>query len=295
MFLNKEKFKEELAHIFNEAQHEIVLVVPYIKISKEVFSLMKNATDRGIEILIICRTDGVKPQELKKIQKLNHITLMCHPNLHSKIYMNEDKMIIGSMNLYDYSEFFNREAGLMIENYYEEEWDDCKEEINEIISGAELQFESTDVKENGLDFNLTKTYLEEAYAYTDQLNKLFKTKTFRVMSSPEGDQPSCDNFYDNIAVVFSNRVAIFPKYDDIILKKLFSNFKNLPEDKFAPFRTYVSEYNKNFTIYAPKGKFIEEELKRDAKFAFALEKATLNLCKEIDTFYKEEYKKMQRI
>lgn len=220
---------------------------------------------------------------------------MSHPNLHSKIYMNEEILIIGSMNLYDYSEFFNREAGILLEDYYEEEWDDCREEINEIISGAELVFESGKVKKEGLKFEITKTYLDQAFSFTDELNKLFKTKTFRVVDSPEGHHPGCDNFYDNIAVVFSNRVAIFPKYDEALLKKLFAKFKNLPENKFHPFRTYVSEYNKNFTIYAPRGKYIEEELMKDPKFAQQVEKVTMSLCKEIDNFYKTEFKKMHRV
>lgn len=294
MFLNKDRFKEQLATIFEEAAKEIVLIVPYIKMSKEVFKLVKNANDRGIEILIICRKDGVKEDELKRIQNLTGITLMSHPNLHSKIYMNEEKMIIGSMNLYDYSEFFNREAGIMIENFYEEEWDDCKEEIESIISGAELLFESKKVSKHGLKFELTKTHFDQQLTYTEELNKLFKTKTFRVVDSPEGHYPGCANFYDNIAVVFSNRVAIFPNYDEAILKKLFPRFKNLPEDKYHPFRTYVSEYNKNFTIYAPKGKYIDEEIPKNPRFAKALEEVTMNLCKEIDVFYKTEFKKMQR-
>ncbi len=294
MFLNKDKFKEQLATIFEEAEREIILIVPYIKMSKEVFSLVKNANDRGIEILIICREDGVKQEELRRIQSLSGITLMSHPNLHSKIYLNEEKLIIGSMNLYDYSEFFNREAGIMIENCYDEEWDDCKEEIESIVSSAELLFESKKVAKNGLKFELTKTYLDQQFAYTEELNKLFRTKTFRVVDSPEGHCPGCANFYDNIAVVFSNRVAIFPNYDEAILQKLFARFKNFPEDKYSPFRTYVSEYNKHFSIYAPKGKFIDEEILKNPRFAEALEKVTTNLCKDIDAFYKTEFKKMQR-
>lgn len=259
--------------------------------SKDVYSLLKKANDRGVEILIICRTDGVQPAELKRIQQLKRITLMSHPNLHSKIYLNEENMIIGSMNLYDYSEYFNREAGVLIESFNEEEWDDCKEEISEIISGAELQFESKKVKEEGLSFSLTKPYLD---AYTEKLNKLFKTKTFKVVDSPEGHCPGCHNFYDNIAVAFSNRVAIFPQYEDTILQNLFSSFRNLPENQFHPFRTYVNEYNKIFTIYAPKGKYIDEELDIDPNFASELEKVILSLCKEIDSFYKNEFKKMHR-
>ncbi|MCY2687577.1 phospholipase D-like domain-containing protein [Salinimicrobium sp. TH3] len=295
MFLNKEKYKVELSRLISEAENEIVLVVPYIRMSKEVFSLIENANSRGIEILIICRKDGVRAEEIERLKQLECISFMSHPNLHSKIYLNEENIIVGSMNLYDYSQFFNREAGYLIEWWDEEARRDCLVEINEIKSGAELLFASKKVSENKLDFEVIKTDLDLAYEYADHLNKVFKTKTFRVKENSEGADPTCTDFYDGIDVVFSNRIDILPKYPDSILNKLFEKYRNMPEKKFHPFRTYCSDYRRNFTIYAPKGSYIDEEMFDSPKFAENVEKITMALCSEIDEFYKREFVKQERI
>jgi len=111
MFLNKPKFVESLFNLFEEAEKELVLIVPYIKMSAEVYQALLDCDKRDVEIGMVCRTDCLKPVELEKLKKLKHLTLLTHPNLHSKIYLNQDNIIVGSMNLYEYSQKFNREAG----------------------------------------------------------------------------------------------------------------------------------------------------------------------------------------
>jgi len=290
MFLNKPKFVESLFNLFDEADKELVLVVPYVKMSKEVYNALVDCDRRGIEICMVCRTDCLHANELEKLKKLTHITLLTHPNLHSKIYLNQKDIIVGSMNLYEYSQTFNREAGYMFERggdtWSNDEAEDCLFEIKQIISGSEIIIASEKVLEEGVDFSILRTEDELLQRNAKTLSKFFTTKTFTVVESPEGTYPTCISFFDQISVVVSNRAAIYPRYSDEILKRVLKSFQNIEEHRFENFRTYIDYYNKRITLYAKKGEYIPHIVYRDRQYAKSLEMALMTLCKELDVIYK---------
>lgn len=289
MFLNKSKFIESLFQLFEEADKELVLIVPYVKMSLEIYDALKKCDRRGVEILMVCRKDCLTDKELNKLKRLNHLTLLSHPNLHSKIYLNEHNIIIGSMNLYEYSEKFNREAGLRIRNvngFGSEDVEDCKKEIKEIISGSQEIIVSDLVEKEGVDFRCIALEEENLAKKARTLSQFFTTKNFTVLETSEGLYPTCVSFYDNIDVVVSNRIAIMPKFSDDVNASIFKKNKDLPENKYAPLRLYVSEYQKIFTIYAPDGDLIEHHIYTDKTYAKGIANVVMDFCQEIDSIYK---------
>jgi hypothetical protein len=52
--------------------------------------------------------------EKQSLAEFDSIKLFYHENLHAKCYFNENKMVISSMNLFQYSEINNREMGVLI-------------------------------------------------------------------------------------------------------------------------------------------------------------------------------------
>lgn len=52
--------------------------------------------------------------EREKLHSLDNLTIMNHPNVHAKCYLNDSSMIVCSMNLYEYSEKNNREMGFCL-------------------------------------------------------------------------------------------------------------------------------------------------------------------------------------
>jgi len=199
MFLNKPKFIESLFKIFEEAEKELVLIVPYIKMSTDVFNALKDCDTRDVETLIVCRKDCLHPKELQKLRQLKNLTLLAHPNLHSKIYLNQNDIIIGSMNLYEYSQKFNREAGVLLSNINPkgntsnildfsdgDPSEDCRVELQNIISSSEEIFVSKKAAEYGVDFTILKTLDELQYDKAKTLSKYFTTKKFQLLETKEG-------------------------------------------------------------------------------------------------------------
>jgi phosphatidylserine/phosphatidylglycerophosphate/cardiolipin synthase-like enzyme len=89
------------------------------------------------EVRIIFGKQELNPTEMRYLQNLKYVRLYFSKNLHAKCYLNEKKMIISSMNLYEFSQQNNREMGILIEreneadrSVYEDAWKDIESILN---------------------------------------------------------------------------------------------------------------------------------------------------------------------
>lgn len=114
-FLTTRGTSYNLENIILEAKRQLILVSPFLQLSKTLFERLKDASNRGVEILIIYGKDDLKPNEKNSLAELKTIRLYFHENLHAKCYFNETKMVITSMNMYQFSENNNREMGVLID------------------------------------------------------------------------------------------------------------------------------------------------------------------------------------
>jgi len=124
-FLTTKGVSFQLERIIRNAREKLVLVSPFLQLSKIFLERMRDADRKGVRITVVCKKDALKPEERDQLQSLKNLTLYFHEGLHAKCYFNEDSMVITSMNIYQYSEQ-NREMGLLIR----------KEEDSKIFSEA---------------------------------------------------------------------------------------------------------------------------------------------------------------
>lgn len=115
-FLTTSGTSHHIENIIIEANSKLILVSPYLQISKTLFERLKDASNRRIPIQIIYGKDELKPNEKNSLAELNTLELYYFENLHAKCYFNESKMVITSMNMYEFSERTNREMGVLIDN-----------------------------------------------------------------------------------------------------------------------------------------------------------------------------------
>jgi phosphatidylserine/phosphatidylglycerophosphate/cardiolipin synthase-like enzyme len=74
------------------------------------------------------------------LEDLKYVRLYFSKNLHAKCYLNENKIIIASMNLYEFSQVNNREMGILIDTEDEEDrkvYEDATKDIESIIHNSE--------------------------------------------------------------------------------------------------------------------------------------------------------------
>ena len=114
-FLTTNGTSYHIENIIIEAKTKLVLVSPYLQISKTFYERLKDASNKNVAIKIIYGKDELKPNEKNSLAELKNVELFYFQNLHAKCYLNESKMVITSMNMYEFSEKTNREMGVLID------------------------------------------------------------------------------------------------------------------------------------------------------------------------------------
>lgn len=123
--------------LIREARERLYIISPYLKLSDNIKELLNDKEREKSEVRIIFGKQELNPTEMSYLQNLKYVRLYFSKNLHAKCYLNENKMIITSMNLYEFSQQNNREMGILIERnnefdklVYEDAWKDIESILN---------------------------------------------------------------------------------------------------------------------------------------------------------------------
>jgi phosphatidylserine/phosphatidylglycerophosphate/cardiolipin synthase-like enzyme len=125
--------------LIREARERLYIVCPYLKLSDNIKELLNDKEREKTEVRIIFGKQELNPTEMSYLQNLKYVRLYFSKNLHAKCYLNEKKMIISSMNLYEFSQQNNKEMGILIEKDNEADkqvYDDAWRDIESILNNA---------------------------------------------------------------------------------------------------------------------------------------------------------------
>ena len=132
--------------LIREARERLYIISPYLKLSDNIKELLNDKEREKAEVRIIFGKQELNPSEMSYLQKLKYVRLYFSKNLHAKCYLNERKMIISSMNLYEFSQQNNREMGILIERdnendkqVYEDAWKDIESILNNATDFAYIE------------------------------------------------------------------------------------------------------------------------------------------------------------
>jgi phosphatidylserine/phosphatidylglycerophosphate/cardiolipin synthase-like enzyme len=114
-FLNTRKAISEIEDLIKNAGQTLTLISPYLKLSKDFKELLTYRNGRDKVTTVIFGKQELNPDEMKFLQGLRFIVLRYHEDLHAKCYVNDERMIITSLNLYEFSMANNKEMGVMID------------------------------------------------------------------------------------------------------------------------------------------------------------------------------------
>lgn len=129
-----------IERIICKAQEYIVLVSPYLKLSRNNLDRLADANDRNIPITIIYGKEELDRKQKELLYQFENIELLFCENLHAKCYYNEQMLIVSSMNLHQYSEQNNREMGILVDREKDLGlYNDIIEEVSSIKRISELR------------------------------------------------------------------------------------------------------------------------------------------------------------
>ncbi len=138
-FLTTTGISHKIEKVIMDANKKLILVSPYLQLSKTLFERLKDASNNKVQIKIIYGKDELKPNERNSLADLNNLELLYFENLHAKCYFNESEMVITSMNMYEFSEKNNREMGVYITRKVDQElFQKAVNETRSIIQSSEF-------------------------------------------------------------------------------------------------------------------------------------------------------------
>lgn len=114
-FLNTKKSVSEIEDLIRDAGQTLILISPYLKLSKDFKELLSYRNSKDKITTVIFGKVQLNPDEMKFLESLQFVILKYKDDLHAKCYLNDEKMIITSLNLYDFSMNNNKEMGVLIE------------------------------------------------------------------------------------------------------------------------------------------------------------------------------------
>ena len=115
-FLTTKQISSKLEELIQEADKTLYLVSPYLKLSKDFQELINSRNKNEKKTIFIYGKYELTPEQLKFLTGLRHVYLKFHENLHAKCYVNDTKLIITSLNFYEYSMINNKEMGVLYDN-----------------------------------------------------------------------------------------------------------------------------------------------------------------------------------
>ncbi len=114
-FLNTKKAVSAIEDLIKDAGQTLILISPYLKLSKDFRELLTYRNSKDKITTVIFGKQELKPDEMKFLESLRFVILKYKDELHAKCYLNDEKMIITSLNLFDFSMANNKEMGVLVE------------------------------------------------------------------------------------------------------------------------------------------------------------------------------------
>lgn len=114
-FITTKQITSELEVLITKAEERLYIVSPYLKLSKDFrdYLTFRNANRKDTNIVF--GKQELNPEQMTFLQGLRFVYLFYSDDLHAKCYINDSKMIITSMNFYDFSMINNKEMGILID------------------------------------------------------------------------------------------------------------------------------------------------------------------------------------
>ena len=111
-----------LEELIKEAESHIILISPFIKLHPQIRDLLKSKKeDPNILVSIVFGkneddiTESLHKADFEFFKEFANIEIRYNPRLHAKYYANENKAILSSMNLHEYSQNNNIEFGVVVD------------------------------------------------------------------------------------------------------------------------------------------------------------------------------------
>jgi len=183
-FITENELNSALSSIFENADFELLVISPYIKLHERIKSILKTKLknpDLAITVVFGKNENDVSKSlnknDFEFFKKFPNIQIRHEKRLHAKLYSNDYDVLITSMNLYDYSQDTNIESGVIGSTSDKRIGKEAMKYFNRVIEQSELIFEKVPIFESKL-LGLSSKYVESVIE-VDNSDEFYSNKTYK--------------------------------------------------------------------------------------------------------------------
>ena len=137
-FLNTTGVSYHLERVIRNANRQLVIISPFLKINTRIKELLEEKDRAKIDIRVVYGKNELRPEENDWLESVISIRTSYRRNLHAKCYMNEEQAILTSMNLYEFSQQNNDEMGVLVSIDKDPDlFGDIRREVQRILEGSD--------------------------------------------------------------------------------------------------------------------------------------------------------------
>lgn len=121
-FLEPNELKKAVKNLFAEAETEIYIVSPFIKLDDEIKAVLEQKiSDPDFHVFVLFgkneddKSKSLNQNDIEFFKQFQNVEIKYNEDLHAKYYANESASIITSLNLHSFSLKNNIEVGLLLE------------------------------------------------------------------------------------------------------------------------------------------------------------------------------------
>ena len=150
----------QIEQLIQEDTSFLILVSPYLKLNRRLKAKMEMNFAHIPQILFLYRENQLNQIEHDWLTRQANVTLIPIENLHAKIYLNEHRCLITSMNLYEYSQVNNHEIGIEVcakddwVSDHNEDYLNVLEEINLMLLAQGFEYDFQKILDLYNDFSV---------------------------------------------------------------------------------------------------------------------------------------------
>lgn len=124
-----DEIEQQFYGLIRSASESIIFVTPFIELWVHLKEEMREAISRKVDIKFLIREDATphRPEDLEWLHA-NKVKVYLVPNLHAKIYLNEKRILISSMNMHRTSIIDSKDFAMIVKN------DDGAKKFREYVS-----------------------------------------------------------------------------------------------------------------------------------------------------------------
>ena len=112
-----EEVQQQFVQLIRSATESIIFVTPYVELWVHLTDEMRDAVARKVDVTFLIREGETlhRPEDVEWLQA-NKVKVYLVPNLHAKIYLNEKRVLVSSMNITRTSTIDSKDFAMIVKN-----------------------------------------------------------------------------------------------------------------------------------------------------------------------------------